>query len=238
MRVLSFLALVLAVALPVRAQDPAAASAPTAPVTAPAAAAAAADAAAAGAAAEAPAAPAPTGTLSLTSTPAGKVLLDGVDTGLVTPVTALPVAVGAHTVKVVSDDGRTETADFTMDAGGTLSLNLTLPPAAPAPAPEATPAPAPEATPAPAPEAAPAPAEPNWTWMTVTGWTGLGLGTIGLLAGSVVITTPTDPDQQTLGFGLFVGGVGFVLGGAVLLYLDNELAESPPAPDLAAKPAS
>jgi hypothetical protein len=62
--------------------------------------------------------------------------------------------------------------------------------------------------------------------MTVTGWSGLGLGVIGLLAGSVVITTPTDPDQKTLGFGLFGGGVGLVLGGAVLLYLDNELAEA------------
>jgi hypothetical protein len=65
--------------------------------------------------------------------------------------------------------------------------------------------------------------------MTVTGWAGIGLGTISLLAGSVVITTPTDPDQKTLGFGLFGGGVGLALGGAVLLYLDNELAEAPAA---------
>jgi len=263
MRVSSFPALVLAGALgalafaPVaRAEDPA--PAPTAPASAapaaapapvapaaPAPAAAPAPTSAAPAAAPADAAPAAaatpaptTGTLTLTSTPAGvKVFLDGVDTGLTTPVEALAVAAGAHTVKLVADDGRTQTLDFTMDAGGAITTHLNLPEAAPAPTAtttDATPAPAPTAVAT--PEAAPAPAAPDWTWMTVTGWSGLGLGTIALLAGAVVITTPTDADKNTLGFGLFGGGVGFVLGGAVLLYLDNELAEAaPPAAATEAK---
>ena len=68
--------------------------------------------------------------------------------------------------------------------------------------------------------------------MTVTGWSGLGLGTIGLLSGAVVLTTPTDPQQGPLGFGLFGAGVGLVLGGAVLLYLDSELSQ--PTTDVAA----
>ena len=181
----------------------------------------------------APATPAPTeGTLSVTSTPPGKLFIDDKDTGLVTPVVDLAVAAGPHTVKVVAEDGRSQSAEFTMEAGGSLALSLALPePAAPAKTDEAKPAeeakPAAEAKPAEAPKPA------DWTWMTVTGWSGLGLGTIGLLSGAVVLTTPTDPQQAPLGFGLFGAGVGMVLGGAVLLYLDNEL--SAPAP--AASPA-
>jgi hypothetical protein len=176
------------------------------------------------------------GTLSLSSTPAGKVFLDGVDTGLQTPVSGLAVAAGPHTVKVVAEDGSAETAEFAMEAGGTLSLNLTLaststPAAAPAtPAPTDGATPSGDSTAAPAAEAAAAPPAQTWTWMTVTGWSGLGLGTMGLLSGAAVMTTWTDPDRNTLGFGLFGGGVGLVLGGAVLLYLDHELAESAPPP--------
>jgi len=176
-----------------------------------------------------PATPAPTeGTLSVTSTPPGKLFIDDKDTGLVTPVVDLAVAAGPHTVKVVADDGRSQTAEFTMEAGGSLSLNLALPePATPAKTEEPA-KPAEEAKPAEAkPAEAPRPAD--WTWMTVTGWSGLGLGTIRLLSGAVVLTTPTDPQQAPLGFGLFGTGVGMVLGGAVLLYLDNELSESTPA---------
>ena len=75
--------------------------------------------------------------------------------------------------------------------------------------------------------------------MSVAGWSGLGLGPIGLLSGAVVLTTPLDPDQGPLGFGLFGAGVGLVLGGGVLLYLDNELADAAAAPKPAdtAKPA-
>jgi hypothetical protein len=201
----------------------AAAPAAATPAPAPAAAADAAPAAAPAAAS------APTGTLTLTSTPAGvKVFLDGADTGLRTPLEGFVVAAGPHTVKLVADDGRTQSLDFTVDAGGALTTHLNLPDAPPAA--EATPAPAPTPTPTPEEAAPPPPPAPEWTWMTVTGWSGLGLGTIALLAGAVVITTPTDADKNTLGFGLFGGGVGFVLGGAVLLYLDNELAEAAPPP--------
>ena len=183
--------------------------------------------------ADAPPAPvvAAMGMLSVTSSPAGKVMLDDKDTGLMTPVTDLPVAAGTHTVKVVADDGRSQSTEFTLEAGGSLSLNLALP------EPEAKPAvveePKAEAKPA---EAAAAVVD-DWTWMTVSGWSGLGLGTIGLLSGAVVLTTPTDPQQGPLGFGLFGAGVGLVLGGAVLLYLDNELAESQPAAAPAVAPS-
>lgn len=68
----------------------------------------------------------------------------------------------------------------------------------------------------------PAPTQ-DWTWMTVAGWGGLGLGTIGVLAGSVVLSTPTDPNRDPLGFGLFGTGAGLLLGGGVMLYLDNEM---------------
>jgi hypothetical protein len=200
-------------ALPATAQD--AASPPAAPATTtevP---------AATTSAAPTPATPAPTeGTLSVTSSVPGKVFIDGTDTGLVTPIVDLAVATGPHTVKVVTDDGRTQSAEFTIEAGGSLSLHLAVAePAATSTAPtEEKPA---EAA---APTEAKKPAD--WTWMTVTGWSGLGLGTIGLLSGAVVLSTPTDPQQGPLGFGLFGTGVGLALGGAVLLYLDNELSES------------
>jgi hypothetical protein len=179
--------------------------------------------------------PATTGMLSVTSSPSGKVMLDDKDTGLVTPVTDLAVAAGTHTVKVVADDGRSQSTEFTLEAGGSLSLNLALPEAEAKPA--ATDAPKVDEKPAEATPAEAAPAVDDWTWMTVSGWSGLGLGTIGLLSGAVVLTTPTDPQQGPLGFGLFGAGVGMVLGGAVLLYLDNELSESTPATAPAVAPA-
>lgn len=185
------------------------------------------------------------GTVSVSSTPSGKVFIDGADTGLSTPVVDLPVAPGKHALKIVSADGREATSEFEIEAGGSLNLNLNLPEAK---ATEAAPAadgtdgkteakaadakPADPAAPAPAAEAA---ATTPWTWMTVAGWTGLGLGTIGLLSGSVVLTTPTDQDRDPLGFGLFGAGVGLVIGGGVLLYLDTELADAAAAP--AAAPA-
>lgn len=172
------------------------------------------------------------GSLSVSSTPSGKVYLDGTDTGLMTPVVDLPVAPGKHTLKIVSADGREQSSDFDIEAGGSLNLNVNLPePVKTEPKIEEPVKATDVATPeAPAAEVAVAP----WTWMTVAGWSGLGLGTIGLLSGAVVLTTPTDPDQP-LGFGLFGAGVGLVIGGGVLLYLDTELADQSAAP--AAAPA-
>jgi hypothetical protein len=238
-RLASILALSLVVAPLARAQDPAPA-APAADAAKPAdAAAPPADAAKPADAPAVPPAEAPpaNGALSVSSTPAGKLFLDGKDTGLMTPVVDLPVAPGAHTIKVVEEaTGRETATDFTMEAGGSLSLNLNLPEAAAKPAADtatATPT-ADVATPEPAAAAeAPAP----WTWMTVAGWAGLGLGTIGLLSGAVVLTTPTDPDQGPLGFGLFGAGVGLLIGGGVLLYLDTELADSDDAKPADEKPA-
>jgi hypothetical protein len=231
--------LLSAVPAAARAGDAAPAPAPAAdavPAEAPEADAPAADAPAADAK-PADAAPAQ-GILSVTSNPNGELFIDGTDTNLTTPVTDLPVAPGKHTLKVVAADGREASQDFEMEAGGSLNLVVALPEAAP----EAKPAEVkpeeekPEVA-TPTPPAAEEKKEMPWTWMTVAGWSGLGLGTIGLLSGSVVLTTPTDPDQGPLGFGLFGAGVGLVLGGGVLLYLDNELAESPAQAAPAAAPA-
>jgi hypothetical protein len=159
--------------------------------------------------------------------PAGKVYIDGNDTGLTTPIVDLPVAPGKHTLKIVSEDGREQATDFDIEAGGSLNLNLNLP--EPVVQPKVEPvveAPKPVVPETPDPPVVADDVATPWTWMTVAGWSGLGLGTIGLLSGSVVLTTPTDPDQQPLGFGLFGLGVGLVIGGGVLLYLDTELADT------------
>jgi hypothetical protein len=179
-----------------------------------------------------PAPPAPThGSLSVSSEPAGaSIFIDDKDSGQKTPAVDLQVEPGTHTLRVVAG-GRDKTVTFHLEAGGQLNLNLNLP--------EATPV----KKPADKPEPAMAKDEPSdddtkiagsateqpWTWMTVTGWAGLGLGTIGLMAGAVVLTTPYDTDQGPLGFGLFGTGAGLMLGGGVLLYLDNEL--NAPAPE-------
>jgi hypothetical protein len=188
------------------------------------------------AAEEAKPAPAPapptTGSLSVSSQPAGaKIFIDDKDTGKTTPVVDIAVEPGTHTLKVVSG-ARTKSVTFHLEAGATLNLNLNLPEAEPvaktADTPKADDAKADDTKIADAdadgePAAA---AEPDWTWMTVTGWTGLGLGTMGIIAGAVVLTTPGDQDQGPLGFGLFGTGAGLILGGGVLLYLDNELADA------------
>ena len=193
-----------------------------------------------------PVAPVPLdGTLSVASTPSGAaVFLDGKDTGLTTPVNNLPVAAGSHVVKVLAADGRSVTSEFTLEAAGALNRNLTIPQWTPSTNATAVADPnkiedkksdetlgdtKADETPA---VAAATPPPDDWSWMTVTGWSGLGLGTIGLLSGAVVLTTPTDPQQGPLGFGLFGAGVGLVLGGAVLLYLDSELSQ--PTTDVAA----
>ena len=229
-----FASILLAAALlsaPVAAQEGTAPAAPApaapAPTDAPATADAPATQPATPAAAEPAAAPA-MGSLSVASTPAGKVFLNDTDTGLTTPVVDLPVPAGTHTLKIVDEaSGRTQTTEFTVEGGGAVNLNLNLPEAAPATPPPTTEAPAPPVEPV-----AAATEETPWTWMTVAGWAGLALGTVGLLAGSVVLTTPdTGPvDQAPLGFGLFGAGAGLVLGGGVLLYLDAELADSSAAP--------
>ena len=232
MRLLCLSALALLTAASAAAEDKPATPTPAAPApVAPAPAAPAAETAAP------PATPPATqGMLSVSSDPTGaKLFIDGVDSGLATPVVDFPVAPGAHTVKLVGADGRELSTEFTLEAGGSLTLNLTLPEAAPvAPKPEEVKpevkAPVPETPEPPAPSIAP----DHWTWMTVAGWTGLGLGTIGLLSGAVVLTTPTDMDAGTLGFGLFGTGVGLVIGGGVLLYLDTELADAQAAPAAAA----
>jgi hypothetical protein len=167
------------------------------------------------------------GTISVSSTPVGRVFLDGNDLGLTTPIVDLPVAPGTHTLKVVEDGtGRSKEVTFHLDGGSVLNLNLNLPEAsadAVAETPSEEPAVEPAAEPAPVVAAEPV---DDWTWMTVAGWSSLGVGTLGILAGAVILTSAGDPDAGPLGFGLFGVGAGLVLGGGVLLYLDSELADS------------
>ncbi len=186
-----------------------------------------------------------TATLSVASTPAGRVYLDGVDTGLDTPVASLEVTPGPHTLKVVElSSGREKEIEFELEAGNNLNLNVNLPEVKMTPKADAVStdgsgdagadkdgADQTDADKAAADKAKAeadiaavkaAPAD-DWTWMTVAGWSGLGLGALGLATGAVVLTTPGDPDQAPLGFALFGGGAGLVLGGGVLLYLDSEL---------------
>lgn len=183
------------------------------------------------------------GSLSLSTDPSGaQIFIDGVDTGKTTPAVDLQVPPGTHELRVVLD-GREKMVTFHLEAGGLLNLNLNLPAAKATPAAATQPATGDASasatgaatTDSSADVAAVAPTE-DWTWMTVAGWAGLGLGTIGLIAGAVVLTTPYDPDQGPLGFGLFGAGAGAILGGAVLLYLDNELMgePAPAAPEPAA----
>jgi hypothetical protein len=178
-------------------------------------------------------APAPThGSLSVSSDPAGaSIFIDDKDSGQKTPTVDMKVEPGTHTLRV-SMDGREKTVTFHLEAGGQLNLNLNLPEATPVKKPEPKPEPMAKAEPTDSDPKVEEKVEAPWTWMTVTGWAGLGLGTIGLIAGAVVLTTPYDPDQGPLGFGLFGTGAGLMLGGGVLLYLDNELN----APEPAAEP--
>ena len=165
------------------------------------------------------------GTLTISSSPAGMIFIDGKETGKTTPVEELVVPAGQHTLRIVDPGtGREATSEITLDAGGTLNLNLNLPEAKPVDAAGKAGEKSADGTPA---ASVPGLESMPWTWMTIAGWTGLGLGTIGLLAGAVVLTSETDaPDRQALGFGLFGTGAGLVLGGGVLLYLDDELADA------------
>jgi hypothetical protein len=177
------------------------------------------------------------GSLTISSSPAGKVFIDGEDTGLSTPLIDHQVTPGTHTVKIVEEaTGRTKEVTFHLEAGAVLNLNVNLPEAEPVDQGVASTQPADGAAadgaePATVADAA-ATQEDDWSWMTVAGWASLGIGTLGLLAGAVILTTPTDPNQGPLGFGLFGAGAGLVLGGGVLLYLDSELmgGSDDPAP--------
>ncbi len=195
----------------------------------------------------APAEQAPaTGSLSVSSSPAGKVFLDGKDLGQNTPVVDFAVPPGTHTVKVLDEaSGKSKEVTFHLEAGAVLNLNLNLadtvdPDAEPIAANPADTAPDEAQATTPADAAKPAegdkPADPaavaaaqaeedDWTWLTVGGWATLGVGAMAIIAGAVILTTPTDPDQGPLGFGLFGTGAGLALLGGVLLYLDSELGD-------------
>ena len=149
------------------------------------------------------------GKLSISSTPAGDIFLDGEPLNLQTPAMDIPVAVGTHTLRVVDTATNVEkSVTFDIEPGVALQLELELEPLAASE----------EVVDAAKPKA-------DWNWMTVAGWGSLGLGTMGLVSGAVVLTTPYDPDQETLGFGLFGAGAGMILGGGVMLYLDGEMAD-------------
>ncbi len=67
------------------------------------------------------------GYLTVTTDPAAKLEIDGVDTGKTTPVTKLALAVGKHKVTVTSLDGKTKrTLGVTIVAGEEKRLTVTL----------------------------------------------------------------------------------------------------------------
>ena len=178
--------------------------------------------------AEAASAEAQQGKVSVSSTPVGDIYLDGEPLNLKTPAMDIPVSVGSHTLRVVDPETNVEkSVDFDVEAGVALQLELELEPVAAKPEQEVAKASKPEA---------------DWNWLTVAGWGSLGLGTMGLVSGAVVLTTPYDPDQETLGFGLFGAGAGMILGGGVMLYLDGEMADEQaaeaPTPDAESAPSA
>lgn len=67
------------------------------------------------------------GTLSLRTSPWGRLFVDGVDTGATTPVTDLPLAVGKHAIRVEDTvSGRADGVIVEIKSGQSESLNLTL----------------------------------------------------------------------------------------------------------------
>jgi hypothetical protein len=76
-----------------------------------------------------PAVTSPAGRLTLQSRPWARVILDGRDTGLVTPVVEWEVSAGEHQVELVSDEESTrETFAVTVRPGVTTRVSRTLPP--------------------------------------------------------------------------------------------------------------
>lgn len=69
----------------------------------------------------------PQGILEVRSTPWGRVLLDGVDVGATTPLTAYPVRPGVHRVRVLDPvQGMEQGAEVRIAAGETARVELTL----------------------------------------------------------------------------------------------------------------
>lgn len=64
------------------------------------------------------------GWLDVTSDPPADIVLDGVDTRLVTPQKHLPVATGHHDLRLLTADARRSAIGFSVAAGRTTSLNL------------------------------------------------------------------------------------------------------------------
>ena len=64
------------------------------------------------------------GWLDVTSDPPAEIVLDGVDTKLVTPQKHLPVAAGHHDLRLLAADARRSEIGFTVAAGKTTSLSL------------------------------------------------------------------------------------------------------------------
>jgi hypothetical protein len=93
---------------------------------------------------------------------------------------ASPVNPGSHTLAVASGPATAEPVTVTVAEGAKQNVTLTLKASAVA----ETPAP-PSA--APAPEAAPAPPPPPHSGLAVGGWVGVGVGVVGLAAGTLFV---------------------------------------------------
>jgi PEGA domain len=62
------------------------------------------------------------GVLVVLARPWARVVVDGVDTGRVTPVVRMPLAAGRHDIVLVAPDGRVRRYAITLHGGETVSL--------------------------------------------------------------------------------------------------------------------
>ena len=92
---------------------------------------------------------------------------------------ASPINPGSHTLAVVSGSATADPVTVTVAEGARQSVTLTLKPTAVAESPP------PQATPSTEPATAPLP--PQHAGLAAAGWVGIGVGVVGLVAGSVFV---------------------------------------------------
>lgn len=92
---------------------------------------------------------------------------------------ASPVNPGSHTLAVASAAATAEPVTVTVTEGAKQNVTLTLKPT------EVAETPPPTA--APPPEAAPEPPPPSHSGLAVAGWVGVGVGVVGVVAGTVFV---------------------------------------------------
>lgn len=199
--------------------------------------------------------------LTVSADKPGHLFLDGQPTGFTTPAIDLTVTPGSHVLEVRSETGELlGRLKVEVEPGGALNVHVPSAAAAPVPVDDgAQVAPPPDE--GPAGTEGPGPATPGktkpavsfhrmlierWRVMAIGGWTLLATGTVALVMGALILSTPNSPFLEpfgfgafgTFGFGVFGIGAGFAIGGGVLLYLDSEFFGEDAAADGAPVPTS